>query len=204
MPSRALPLAALACLVLIGAEAGPASPTRRAEHLGLDGAGAWSADERRVLFASGIVDEDLIAALDGQETVRAIIVFAMPGQPAFSPGRGWCGSRGRRRGAGGLWLARDPGSVRSGRVRADLGSFRRSGPSRIEISRAGLLRVLDDPNVRRVGLDPPVVPPARRGGAILQPRRAPRPRLHRRGSHRRRGRLGHRHRPPGPPRRPRR
>ncbi len=154
MPSRALPLAALACLVLIGAEAGPASPTRRAEHLGLDGAGAWSAVERQMLLASGVVDEQLIAALEDRDAVRAIILFAMPGAPASSRiavGADPRGDGGIRSVGQGILARFAPGEFELIRRFPSLGAL--AG----RISREGLLRTLEDPNVRRVGLDPPVV-----------------------------------------------
>ena len=156
MRLRILSLATLLCLTLLAANGNTPPSIQEGVPLASEGAAtAWSADEWRVLIASGIVDEALIAALDGQETVRAIIVFAMPGAPAFSP----------------IATDTDPQGDAPARAlaRAILDRF---APGEFEliwefpsfgalagrISKAGLLRVLDDPNVRRVGLDPPVVP----------------------------------------------
>lgn len=156
MRLRILSLAILLCLTLLAAN-GQAPPSiKEGEPLAPDGAAAgWSADERRVLMGSGVVDEDLIAALDGQETVRAIVVFARPGEPAFSPIAADAdpeGDAAARALAGEILDRFAPGEFEL------IWEFPSLGALAGRISRAGLLRALEDPKVRRVGLDPPVVP----------------------------------------------
>ncbi len=156
MRLRTLLLATLACLTLLAVEGNTPPSIQEGEPLAREGAtAAWPADERRVLIASGIVDQDLIAALDVRETVRAIVVFAMPGQPAFSPiaaGSDPEGDAAARALARGILDRFAPGEFEL------IWEFPSFGALAGRISRAGLLRVQDDPNVRRVGLDPPVVP----------------------------------------------
>jgi subtilisin family serine protease len=108
-----------------------------------------------MLLASGVVEQQLITALEDREPVRAIILFATPGTPASS--RIALGANPRDaagiRSVGQAILDRfAPGEFELIRRFPSLGAL--AG----RISREGLLRTLEDPNVRSVGLDPPVVP----------------------------------------------
>jgi subtilisin family serine protease len=156
MRVRGLSVTTLACLSLLAA--GGCSPRTSQEREffapSTRSTAAWSAIQRRNLHASGVVDEDLIAALDEQETVRAIILFGMTGASPFSEIATASDSHGSAmiRSKGEAILSRfDPGEFEL------IWQFTSLGALAGRISRAGLLRASDDPNILRIGLDPPVI-----------------------------------------------
>lgn len=144
-------LAALAFCMLSGGAAAESGPVATA----VAAAQGWSPDQRGMLEATSVVERALVDALDTRERVRVVVLFDLPGAPAssrFAVASDAAGDAAIRAAERAILRELAPGEFEL------IWQLPRLGVVTGRATREGLLHLMQRPGVRRIGLDPPVVP----------------------------------------------